>query len=144
MYANLTDIIESMSMLSPLWFYLSVVPGLPSSVAITYLLNISLVCCMVGIVSILAFITCGTAVADRDLVTVRPEASCVVPGCDCGFFVIGATATPSTAASPQGEVGDNGKETGDLGVARLKGGREGRVGYDKLLNRVVILDGGVC
>ena len=94
--------------------------------------------------SFLAFITRGTAVADTDLVTVRPTLACGVPGCDCGFSVVGDPTANSTAASPRGEVGDDGKETGDIGVACREGDREGRVGYDKPLNGVVLLDGGVC
>ena len=53
------------------------------------------------------------------------------------------TVAPSSAASPRGEVGDDGKKTGNIGVARCKGGRERCVGYEKLLDGVVILDGGV-
>ena len=94
--------------------------------------------------SVLAFITRGTAVDDTDLVTVHPEVSCGVPRCACGFSVVGARASPSTATYPRGVVGDDGKETGDLGVARREGGREGRVVYDKSLNGVVLLDNGVC
>ena len=68
--------------------------------------------------SVLAFIACGTAVADTDLVTVRTAIGYRVPGCACGYFVVSAPASPSTAPSLRGEVGDGGKETGDLGVAR--------------------------
>ena len=93
--------------------------------------------------SVLAFTTCGTAVANTDIVTVRPEVACGVPGCDFGFPVVGVTAAPSSAASPRGEVGDGGKEMGDLGVARREGGRDRRVGYNKSLDGVVLLDGGV-
>ena len=45
---------------------------------------------------------------------------------------------------PRGEVGDEGKELGGLGVARREGGREGLIGYDKTLNNVVLLDDGLC
>ena len=99
---------------------------------------------MVGAVSVLTFITRGTAVADTYLVTVRPAVAFGVPGCACIFSVFGAPTAPSTAAFPRGEVGDDGKETGDLGVARREGGTERQVGYDKPLNGVVLLDGGVC
>ena len=94
--------------------------------------------------SVLVFITRVTAVSNTDLVTVRPAVACGVPGCDCRFSIVSATAAPSSTASPRGEVGDDGKETGDLGVARREGGREGRVEYCKSLDNVVILDGGVC
>ena len=57
------------------------------------------------------------------------------------FFVVGATAVPYSAAPPHGEIGDEGKKTGNLGVARGEGGREGCVGYDKSLKGVVLLDG---
>ena len=62
----------------------------------------------------------------------------------CVFFVGGATAASSSAASPRGEVDDDGKETGNLGVARREGGREGCVGYDKSLDGAILLDGNVC
>ena len=70
----------------------------------------------------------------------RPSVACGVPGWFCGFFVVGATAAPSFAAPPREEVGDYGKETGNLGVALREGVREGCVGYDKSIDGVVILD----
>ena len=73
--------------------------------------------------SVLEFSTRGTAVADMDLLTVRPAVACGVPGWFCGFFVVGAAVASSSAASPRGEVGDDGNTTGDLGVSRRKGGR---------------------
>ena len=94
--------------------------------------------------SVLAFSTCGTDVANTDLVTVSPAVACVFPGWGCGFSVVGATFASSYAASPSGEVGDDGKDTGDLGSACRKGIREGCVGYDKSLDVVVFLDGGFC
>ena len=97
-----------------------------------------------GVVPVLTLIARSNAVADTDLVTVRPTLAYGVPGCACGFTVVDATTGPSTAAYPCGEVGNVVKEPGDLGVARRKGGREGRVGYDKPLHNVVFLDGGVC
>ena len=45
---------------------------------------------------------------------------------------------------PRGEVGDDGKEPGNLGVPRPVGGGERRVGYDKPLDGVVLLNGRVC
>ena len=50
---------------------------------------------------------------------------------------------PPPPPPPRGEVGDDGKETGNLSVARRKGGGEGRVGDYKPLDGVVLLDGGV-
>ena len=66
----------------------------------------------------LAFIARGTAVADTDLVTVRPAISYGVPGCTCEFSIVGAPTSPSTAATLRVEVGDGGKETANIGVAR--------------------------
>ena len=144
LFANLTDIIEYIFMLPP--------AGSPHQFALGFHvlfhlhppLNVSPLCFKVGIVSVLAFSTCGTAVADTDFVTVRPAVAFGVPGWDCGFSVVGATAAPSSAASPRGDVGDDGTETGNIGVARREGGREGCVGYDKSLNGVVLLYCDVC
>ena len=89
----------------------------------------------------LAFVTYGTAVADTDLVNMSPAGACGFLGCACDFSVVGASAAPSTATSPRREVGDDGKETGDLGFMRREGGKEGRIGYGKPLQGVVLLDG---
>ena len=107
----------------PCWFASSVHPGLPRSIPFAFPHNIPLICCKVGVVSVLAFIARSTAVANTDLVTVRPTISYGVPGCACGFTVVGATTSPSTSASPRGEVGDDGKELGDLSVTCREGGR---------------------
>ena len=141
-FANLTDIIESVFMLPSRWFSLSVCHELPSSVPLAYPLNVSPLCCRVGIVSVLAFNTRGTAVAGTDLVTVRLDVACGVPGWFCGFLVVDVAAAPSSAASPRGEVGDDGKETGNIGVARREGGREGCVGYYKSID--CFFNGGIC
>ena len=128
-------------MLPPRWFAPSVWPGLPSYVPLASPLNVSSLFCKVGIVSVLALNTRGTAVAGTDIVTVCLEVAFGVPGWFCGFLVVGVTAAPSSAASPCGEVGDDVKEAGNIGVARREGGREGCVGYDKSLKVVVLLDG---
>ena len=94
--------------------------------------------------SVLVFSTRSTAVADTNIVTVRPAAACGVPEWFCGFFVVGATDAPSSAVTPRGEVGDDGKDTGNLGVGGREGGRDGCVGYDKSLDDVVTLGSGVC
>ena len=73
---------------------------------------------------VLALLSRSTDVAETDLETVRTTIADGVPGCACGFTVVDATAALSDAASPRGEVGDDGKEPGDLGVARRKGGKE--------------------
>ena len=73
---------------------------LPCSIPLTSPLNVSPLQCKVGVVSILAFIARGTAVAYTDLVSVRPTIAYGFPGCACGFSVVGAPAVPSTAAPP--------------------------------------------
>ena len=55
--------------------------------------------------------------ADTDLETVCPTISYGVPGYTCGFSIDDATAVPCATASPHGEVGDDGKEPGNIGVA---------------------------
>ena len=99
---------------------------------------------MLGVVPVLALIVRSTSMADTDIETASPTIEYGVPGCTCGFTLVDAAAAPYVAASPHGEVGDDGKETSYLDVTRHKGGREGRFGDDKPLNVVVLLDGGDC
>ena len=80
---------------------------------------------------------------DTNLEVVSPTIAPGVPGCTGGFTVVAASAHSATA-SPRGEVGDYGKELGDLGVACCEGGRERRVGDDKSINGVILMEGGVC
>ena len=96
-----------------------------------------------GVVTVLVLIAHSTAVVDTDLETVFLTIAYGVPGCACGFTLVDAPPFPSTPPSPRGGVGDDGKETGNLGVASRKGGRDGQVGDNKPLNSVVLLDGGV-
>ena len=90
---------------------------------------------------VLALLTQSTAVANTDLEAVWPIISHGVPVCTGGFDIV--IATTSASASPRGEVGDDGKEPGDLGVTRRKGGGEGQVGDDKPVDGVILLDNGV-
>ena len=55
-----------------------------------------------GVVPVLTLIERSNAVADTDLVTVRPTLAYGVPGCACGFTIVDATTGPSTAAYPRG------------------------------------------
>ena len=144
MFANLTYIIECMYMFHPCWFAPSVYPGIPSSILLASPRNVPLLFCKVGIVSVLALISHITGVADTDLVTVCTTIPYGVPGCACGFTVFDATTAPCTSASLRGEIGDDGKEPGDLGVARRERVREEQVGDDNPLNGVIILEGGNC
>ena len=73
--------------------------------------------------TVLAIIVRSTAVAAADLETMSPTIAYGVPGCTCGFTVVDDAIAPSDPASPCGEVGDDGKEPVNLGVARCKGGR---------------------
>ena len=60
------------------------------------------------------------------------------------WFTVVSAAAPSAATPPCGDVGDYGKEPGNLSVVRHKGGREARVGDYNPLNGAIILDRGVC
>ena len=140
LFSNLTDIIESMFMLPPRWFVPSVFPRIPILIPLASPLNVPTLLCGVGVMPILTLISRSTAVANKDLETVRPKIAYGLPGCTCGFTVGDATAAPSAAAFPRGEVGGDVKEPVDIGVTRRKGGREGRVVYSKPLNGVVLMD----
>ena len=72
---------------------------------------------------VFALLARSTAVADTDPEDVRPTISHGLLGCTGGFTVVCAAADISAAASPGGEVGDDGKDPGDLGVAHREGGR---------------------
>ena len=93
---------------------------------------------------ILALLTRSAEVDDTDLEDVQPTIAHGVPGCTGGFDIVAAAATTSTVAVPHVEVGDDGKEPGDLGVARREGGGERRVRDDKPIDGVVLMDGGVA
>ena len=133
-------------MLPPHWFSLSVPPGLPILIPLAFPLNIPTIYCEVGVVPVLALLARSAAVTDTDLEAVQPTIDHGVPGCNGGFdVVVAATSAATSAAAPLcGEVGDDGKDPGDLGVARREGGKEGQVGDDKPLYGVIIMDGRVC
>ena len=143
-YAQVPSAAEQGVQISALWLGGLLTRGLPILIPLSSPLNVPTLCCEVGIVPVLALIARSATVSDTDLETVCPKIAYGFPGFVCGFTVVDSTTTPSPSASPLVEVGDDGKEPVDIGVTRRKGGREGRVGDDKPLNSVVLLDGSVC